>query len=87
MTYRVAAPPNLVLFDGPYVFDGVADASGTYTSHGQRFFDHDGDGDLTFVTPYTVAMRNFDLDASNGTAAGNDYQATFTEGGAAVNDR
>jgi VCBS repeat-containing protein len=81
ITYRVAPPPGAVQLDGPFAFDGVPDASGNYTSQGQRFFDHDGDGDLTFVDPYSVTMRDLDLDAS---AAGSGYTNTFTEGGSAV---
>ncbi len=84
VTYRVAPPPGTVLLDGPFTFNGIADTSLTGVSHGQRFFDHDGDGDLTFASAYTVAMRNLDLDASNNTIAGTGYVNTFAEGGAAV---
>lgn len=83
-TYRVAPPPGNIQLDGPYTFDGVANLTNNFTTQGQRFFDHDGDGDLSFVSTYTVAMRNLDLDANNSAAAGTGYQATFTENGAAV---
>ncbi|MEQ1727785.1 MAG: Ig-like domain-containing protein, partial [Vicinamibacterales bacterium] len=78
-TYRVAPPPGVILLDGPYAFNGGADFSNNFTTQGQRFFDHDGDGDLTFVNALTVEMRNLDLDGNNSTAA-----ITFTENGSAV---
>ena len=84
VTYRVAPPPGVILLDAGPAFDGIADASLSGLSHGQRFFDHDGDGDLAFVSPFAVEMRNLDLDASNDTATGNNYVTTFTEGGSAV---
>ncbi len=64
--------------------NGTIDGSLSGTNHGQRFFDHDGDGDLTFASAYTVDMRHLDLDGNNSAALVDDYQATFTENGAAV---
>ncbi len=83
VTYRVAPPPGQLLFDAVPT-NGVADGSLAGTSHGQRFFDHDGDGDLVFVSPQTVFMRQLDLDANNSTQTGTGYQTTFIENGSAV---
>ncbi|MFO1170036.1 MAG: Ig-like domain-containing protein [Hyphomicrobiaceae bacterium] len=83
-TYRVASPPGNIQLDGPYTFNGIADFTNNFTTQSQRFFDHDGDGDLTFVDTYTVAMRNLDLDADDSAASGTGYQTTFTESGSAV---
>ena len=83
-TYRVAPPPGVLPLDGPYTFNGVADLNNNFATQGQRFFDHDGDGDLTFVAPYTVDMRSLDLDANNSTAPGTAATVTFTENGSAV---
>ncbi len=83
VTYRVAPPPGVLQFDAVPT-NGVADGSLTGTSHGQRFFDHDGDGDLSFVSASTAFMRQLDLDADNSTQTGTGYQTTFTENGSAV---
>lgn len=83
VTYRVAPPPGPVNLD-LVPTNGTVDATIAGTNHGQRFFDHDGDGDLSFAAPYTVDMRHLDLDGNDSTAAGDDYQATFTENGTAV---
>ena len=51
------------------------------TGNDIRIFNHDGNLDLTFSNPVTVAPPILDLDTGT---AGYDYATTFTENGAAV---
>ncbi len=54
-------------------------------SAGQRFYDHDGDGDFAFSSPVVVGIPQIDLDSNNSSGAtGSNYLTSFTEGGLAV---
>lgn len=70
-----------------YAWDNVDSWELVYRAYsGGRFYDHDGDGDLTFVNPnvFQVPGIFLDLDDNDSTAQDNDYAATFTEGDAPV---
>ncbi len=54
-------------------------------SAGQRFYDHDGDGDFVFSSPVVVGIPQIDLDSNNSSGAtGSNYLTSFIEGGSAV---
>ncbi|MEZ6058705.1 MAG: DUF4347 domain-containing protein, partial [Planctomycetaceae bacterium] len=55
------------------------------TIYGQRFYQHDGDGDLTFTTPVTIGLPQLDLDGNDSSGATNgNYITNYTENGTAV---
>ena len=74
---------SLVGFD----WTNVSSFDVTYTAvagQGTRYFFHDGDGDLAFVSPVTTYMLSLDLDANNSTTSGTGYVGSYTENGTSV---
>ncbi len=73
-------PASMIRFSWTGVSSMTVDYTAT-SGNDIRIFNHDGDLDLAFANPVTVAPPALDLDTGT---AGVNYATTFTENGAAV---
>ncbi|HSM42889.1 MAG TPA: DUF4347 domain-containing protein, partial [Afifellaceae bacterium] len=76
---ETGGPESMIRYTWANVTSWEADYFVSYTSF--RYFVHDGDGDLSFSNPITVAIPQLDLDPDDSSgAAGIDYADSITPG-------